>query len=343
MSYNISSRCSLLKKTKSFDNLYTNPNRRLLFGQYIKELTNSINIDTRYSEHHILNKKINLCFSAGGFSSAYGFGIVGYLFELIKANKLEINHIYCSSSGSILGIYILLFLNTHSDYHLTDYLLMSIYNIYEDINDEKKIMDIVADYLEHVSIPNLYEICNNKLFIGVHYINNYYIPQFKIISKFNSNKDLIGCIRASGTIPYITSVNFFNYVNDHDLDKKLCCFDGIFTQIKDPSLDTLYINLGQLNYSLIDKLSASDRCIERLVIKGIYDIDLLINKTKSNRSLYIISSTNNKNIISFNYFNFFISCFVNIINLTYTKIRSFFNKLNLLYSQTQIKYKSQLA
>ena len=324
MSFNISSRCSLLKNN-SFDNPYINPNRRLLFGQYIKELTESINIDTRYSEHHILNKKINLCISAGGFSSAYGFGIVGYLYELIKAKKLEINHIYCSSSGSILAVYLLLFLNTYSDYHYTDYLLFTLYNSYQEINNEKKIMDIVVDYLEHVSIPNLYKICNNKLFIGVHYINDYFIPQFKIISKFNSNKELIDCIRASGTIPYITSVNFFNYVNDPDSNKKLYCFDGIFTQIEDPSIDTLYIDLSQLNYSLIDKISPSDKCVERLVIKGIYDIDLLINKSKSNKSLYVISPKT-KNSNPFNYLILLIGYLMNIINLTYIKIKSFFNR-----------------
>ena len=229
-------------------------------------------------------KIINICLSGGGITSVYATGIISILYNLIKQKKISVNHIYTVSGGSFLGIFLLLMMNNEcieEKYKINLSKIIYLLNNTIRINYNKNpyLANNWIDALQQYIPPDFYKLCNNKLFISIHILDKCSFHK-KIISIYYSNEHLINTILCSSSIPYISIPNCCSIYTDPLTNKKYYAVDGVYTPIIDDMNYTLYINIMNYSYPLINRMRVNDKIYDTLMLEGMY---YFINFYKNNK------------------------------------------------------------
>lgn len=150
--------------------------------------------------------ELDLILDGGGFKGSYLIGSLLYLYELEKKNYIKINRISGSSIGALLGTLYLLERLDEWD------------NLYKEIVDDfKKTMNLkflhsVLENLSQKLQENEYKKLNGKLYLNYFDIEK---KQEEVISTFDSNKDVVECLKYTSYVPVITDGNM-HYNNKID-------------------------------------------------------------------------------------------------------------------------------
>jgi predicted acylesterase/phospholipase RssA len=194
---------------------------------------------------------INLVITGGGYR-AYYLSLVQYY--ILNYTNLKVNKCSGASIGAICGATIL----CKIDYNIIN-------EAYEECR-EKKINPYAKDFMYkflNEGLPdNAHEICNNRLFIAVHEVTLRGLKKH-IISEFTSKEDLIQCLLASSSIPYITIPTLYYTYRD------MKCIDGFIPYCFDEPY--IYVDLTKLPYSMKQTVYIGDLDVDKVMSDGITD------------------------------------------------------------------------
>lgn len=189
----------------------------------------------KYNPSYI--KTIDIIASGGGIAGIYTSGFYGYLYQLIKDNKIKLDKIYGTSSSALSSSFFLvtLYLLQYPEY-FDKYPTINnnaIDHIYRVSSAHKYDIKLVTEYekiLYEILPPDFYKYCTDKLFITVT-LCSYINVERKIIHKYYSNTHLINTIMSSCSISYLTIPSIFNKYHCLDTNNIYNAYDGISVMI----------------------------------------------------------------------------------------------------------------
>ena len=223
----------------------------------------------------ITKETINICISGGGLTDLYAFGVLFVIHKLTERDLLKINHIYTASGGAIVSFFILLVINREKfedKYKKTidDILFIVNNNFRQKYTKDPYIIDNLMEIIEEIIPPDFYLLCNNKLFITIHTINDYYI-QHKNIHEYHSNNHLINTIKCSCSIPFFSVKSFYNLYIDPNTNQNLYSFDGMYPEIIDYNNKILCIDVLFHKYPIISRFRMNEKLYDFFPLEGIHD------------------------------------------------------------------------
>ena len=222
-----------------------------VYKSYINTLIDNLNLN----ESQPL--ELDLILDGGGFKGSYLIGSLLYLYELEKKNYIKINRISGSSIGALLGtLYLLERLDEWDDLYK------------EIVGDFKKTMNLkfVHSVLENLCQKldeNEYKKLNNKLYLNYFDIEK---KQEEVVSSFNSNKELVECLKYTSYLPVITDGNM-HYNNKVDGARPY-----IFETRGSNEKKILYIDLNFIGKIKNFLNTSTDKNGSGRILKGIIDI-----------------------------------------------------------------------
>ena len=270
----------------------------------------------KYNPSYI--QTINVVASGGGVAGIYTSGFYGYLYELIKNNKIKLDKIYGTSSGAISSSFFLitLYLLEYPEY-FNKYPTINneaIDYIYRASNAHKKGIKLVAEYekiLYEIFPPDFYKFCTDKLFITVT-LCKYLNIERKIIHKYYSNAHLINTIMCSCSVSYLTIPSLFRQYHCLDTNIVYNGFDGISVMIpKNANKNLLFINLNRLDYNWIYRFFPIDNNFEHLYLKGFIDTYRFFNHNVPCKTIYF--KQNYKRNYNYNYYHKYKIIIINLL------------------------------
>lgn len=238
---------------------------------------------------------VHLSLSAGGMAAVYMSGVVGYLTELIRQDKIQLRHIYTASAGAITALFVIqsLHYQDHPQHHMS--LDTILHYVNEDVRDlNAKGMGITEAYLavlRQVAPANLYLLCNGRVHISFHVLTIFGGIKRMTINQFASNEHLFACAVASATVPYVSINTWFTSYFCPYCKTSYYAMDGLYTDIVDDSLPTICVDLGQLDFPVLQRMFLTDKHCEVWALRGIYDLNYLINYQVPCKSLYYYQKT----------------------------------------------------
>ncbi len=306
----------------------------------IIDFTNIIHkLQIKYQPENI--ETFNIISTGGGVAGIYTSGVFGYLYELIKNNKIKLGKIFGASSGALNASFFLvtIFLLDHPEY-LHDYPInnnQAIDYIYRASNKHKDNIRVAIEYakiLSEIFPPNFYKFCNNKLYVFIH-IMTWYGPKQIVVNKFYSNEHLINTIVASCSIPYITIPSLYTKYYCYETNKTFYAFDGVnpklLTDVINKDDKNLCINLMNYYYPVYYRLFPVDDNFEHLYLRGLCDINKLLIHNIPSKVIYFKKSkdeSKNKSIYKSSIYKLI---FINIVIYSIPSIK----KLIFNYSSTK--------
>lgn len=201
--------------------------------------------------------ELDLILDGGGFKGSYLIGSLLYLYELEKKNYIKINRISGSSIGALLGTLYLLERLDEWD------------NLYKEIVDDfKKTMNLkfVHSVLEDLGQKlgeNEYKKLNGKLYLNYFDIEK---KQEEVISSFDSNEEVVECLKYTSYVPVITDGNM-HYNNKVDGARPY-----IFETRGSNEKKILYIDLNFIGKIKNFFNTSTDKNGSARILKGIIDI-----------------------------------------------------------------------
>jgi hypothetical protein len=230
--------------------------------EYIKSVCkNSLN------NHNLSNQlTIDLVVSGGVLNYSYGFGTILYLKELQSQNKIHINKVSGTSSGSVLAMLALCDNTTDID---------ELYTQLKDHFRENGNLSI----LKHVIESIVYKCIKNdthakslsdKLFISTTDMKK---STQKVICNYTTRNDIVEAIFSSCFIPFIT--------DGHSRYNSIY-IDGVAPYIfKNNTTKTIYINL--VNTSIIRNMFVTNGEVnpQYRVIEGVVETAKFFNEGRS--------------------------------------------------------------
>lgn len=247
-------------------------NERINLNDYLKKITHNLKELGTY----------NLFITGGGFKGIYGGGILAYILKLKKLKKININKIYATSSGCLLGL--IYFLSVKYKYNI-NLIFIILYELKKNV--ETKNINPITDMLNmlfNLIENDFYKCCNKKFNITLFKMN--YPAGRTIINDFKNNEHLKDVINASCNILFLSSNScYFKIDNNYYLD-------GIYPLYKKSKNKFIYINNhnNDFNYTFQNIWKPNDNCMESLVLRGIYDCHNLFKNNISANGIWI---TNN--------------------------------------------------
>lgn len=222
-----------------------------VYKSYINTLIDNLHLN----ENQPL--ELDLILDGGGFKGSYLIGSLLYLYELEKKNYIKINRISGSSIGGILATLYLLERLDEWD------------NLYKEIVDDfKKTMNLkfVHSVLENFGQKldeNEYKKLNGKLYLNYFDIQK---KQEEVIWSFNSNKEVVECLKYTSYLPVITDGNM-HYNNKVDGARPY-----IFETRGSNEKKILYIDLNFIGKIKNFLNTSTDKNGSGRILKGIIDI-----------------------------------------------------------------------
>ena len=222
-----------------------------VYKSYINTLIDNLHLN----ENQPL--ELDLILDGGGFKGSYLIGSLLYLYELEKKNYIKINRISGSSIGGILATLYLLERLDEWD------------NLYKEIVDDfKKTMNLkfVHSVLENFGQKldeNEYKKLNGKLYLNYFDIEK---KQEEVVSSFNSNKEVVECLKYTSYLPVITDGNM-HYNNKVDGARPY-----IFETRGSNEKKILYIDLNFIGKIKNFLNTSTDKNGSGRILKGIIDI-----------------------------------------------------------------------
>lgn len=242
-----------------------NPNREIL-GQVLDQMKQAFRNELKLKKDTDLSLRekedVDVVVSGGGLRGYYVVGADMMLRELCALRGNKIVRFAGASAGSWCAMFMCVGLHT----------LDWIETFYESQLAERehpKLLDCYDKFMDSMMLKILpddaYLKCTDRLFISVTVLSSLG-PVNTLISKFNSNEDLIQACVASSTIPFLSTSGFSRFFRGQRV------FDGGFTNnipcFGDFVRRQLVFDLGKVAYPFSMSLSPSDPCIESLVFRG---------------------------------------------------------------------------
>lgn len=231
-----------------------------LLAEFIKANTKNI----------ILNSdkcvKIDLIIGGGAFNGAYGYGIILFLKQLERENKIKINKISGCSVGSILAVILLGNdeINMEKEY----------INLQKHLK-EKGNLKYVKKFINKI-VSNIIKndtdiaLINDRLYITK---TNVETGEQEVVSTYKNKRDVVNTIMSSCFIPYLTNGKK-RYKNKY--------IDGITPYLfKSKKNKILFINLAPINM-LKTMIVTGDGCDPKTrIIEGLIDSQNFFHNNKS--------------------------------------------------------------
>jgi len=140
---------------------------------------------------------IDVVISGGGLRGYFMAGASSILFEELERHNIKIGRVSGASAGAWAAMFMLCNYSTHDwieTYHqCRENPSKCIHDVYQEC----------APWVFEGLPPDAYKICTGRLFISVSVLTMFGFKN-KIISKYESNEDLLNCLFASSTIPFLT-------------------------------------------------------------------------------------------------------------------------------------------
>lgn len=225
-----------------------------LIGNFIKEL------DTTN-----LPREIDIVLEGGGLNGPYEFGIMMYIKNLEKLNKIKVNRISATSVGTLLGLFFILDKLDNVAINISNKLIGSFKKNGNLYTFKKTMIDFCKNHMRE----NDYKLFENKFYLT--YFDTKKKKQI-IKKKYKSNRDLINQIIKSTYLPFLMDGNVY-YKGNVD-----GCYPYIFKKRENTKI--LYITLSSLKYikgilSVKNEINGNIRIFE-----GILDINRFLNTNK---------------------------------------------------------------
>lgn len=222
-----------------------------VYKTYINTLIDNLNLNESKPI------ELDLVLDGGGFKGSYLLGCLLYLNELKIKNYININRISGSSIGGILGT--LFLLDKLDEWN----------ELYQEIVDNFKknmnlkcIHEIIERFGEKLD-ENEFKKLNGKLYLNYFDVDK---KEEEVISSFNSNKEVVECLKYTSYIPVITDGNL-HYNNKVDGARPHIFESRGITERK-----ILYIDLNFIGKIKNFLNTTSDKNGSGRILKGIIDI-----------------------------------------------------------------------
>ena len=254
------------------------------FDSYINKLVD---------ECSVIPGSYDICITTGGLACFTGAGFSTFMYHMQINNKLNIDKIYCGSAGVMVAIHLIL-----AQKRIGPYKNKVSTKIFLDMYDEcmqkhlegEKIMDSYINIFtkQLKDEPEAYTHFNDKVYIYMRelpYLNTI------IVSKFNSNQHLLDCIKASGTIPYITTSNMYTIINNK---KYVDSYNVKISALKKNNIKIfnpiIFMNFSKVKYNILYRMQAIDKNALTMCLSGILDAYRFFKYKRENSIYYIYSS-----------------------------------------------------
>ena len=211
-------------------------------------------------------QEIDIVVSGGGLK---GYFLVGARHALTSHPGLVVRRYSGTSAGAWSAMFMAIDF-PNADWFATYTLTQELGRRY--LSQGKPTPQLLEAYREHmwpwmnsVLPADAHKRCSGKLFVTVTKVENMkLIP--KVISKFDSNKELFEACVASSSLPGVTQKG----VGSSFKDQKY--FDGLFSDnvpvFVDDARPQLVFDLGKIQYALTAMVRATDPSIEGLMVSG---------------------------------------------------------------------------
>lgn len=217
-----------------------------------------------------LPNEVDISIPPCGMANYFSTGVFYALRELINSNRIKIKRYFGTSSGAIAAVGLACGFDACN--WKNGYM-----DIYDNSHKNILLIDCYAKLLERFLPEDAYQLCTNKVFIFAREVT---ITGLKshIFSKYRDNAHLIQCIKASGTIPYITRPVPWTIVDG----KKY--IDGITSCPFNIERPTIIIRVPS-DYSIYKKIVPCDQNLDALILRGFQDARLFMQDSKSTNSI----------------------------------------------------------
>jgi hypothetical protein len=192
--------------------------------------------------------EIDFICTAGGMKAMF----ISDCIPLLKDKGFIVSRASGASSGSFAAVCVLANIDARR--------CKEIYTKLQNKNKNLYVGEAMKEFCEELFPENAHEICNGKLYISIHVLTAFGIKR-KVISKWDSREDLIDCVLASSTVPFITfPMWYYNF-------RGMKCIDGFYPESlgKTP---TFFCNLWEIEYPSHLSGSITDENIHTFVEKG---------------------------------------------------------------------------
>mmetsp|Transcript_27949 Transcript_27949/g.65048 ORF Transcript_27949/g.65048 Transcript_27949/m.65048 type:complete len:385 (+) Transcript_27949:145-1299(+) len=209
--------------------------------------------------------EVDIVVSGGGLRGYFVCGAAVVLDALVQSKRIKIRRYAGASAGAWVSMFMA------SGLHPLDWCE----TYYGSMNDPALLLDgyrnIIPSMMLKILPDDAYKRCSGRVFISITVMGRMG-PRNVIVSEFTSNEDLVNACMASCTIPYITTFGFGEPFRGQRV------VDGGFTNniplFTDNARETLLFDLGKVAYPFEWTMSASDPCIESLIIRGAVEMRL---------------------------------------------------------------------
>ncbi len=258
------------------------------------------------TSHKLKENNFDCIISGGGLKGYYNFGTCIILKKMHDKQLINIRHFVCVSSGAIIVTCLLCNISLSQTILLYDELKKSNHDLH------KSVILLLDKMLPH----NAHELCNSRIHIILSELTTIGFKKVTI-KNFENRKYLIDVLSASIFLPLFTSNNMHGILIDNKL-----YYDGWFSGnipiIENNNLPQLIIETHNVDFSSTHVLSLTNKNPELLIIKGVIEIEKLINNNMSE----IPFKWHNKNIKkSFTPINNFIMFLMSIVINIYIFIK----------------------
>jgi hypothetical protein len=244
---------------------------------------------SEYFNDSYINKlsKINIAFSGGGMASFYQNGVCKHVTELYRNKQIDIMNIYGSSGGAFAGTFLVYAMyNPEVNWESFMNIVYSQFKIkYTSIFS--RILPIWIDIYDLILPNDIHTLCTNRLHIAIMVKEKYGFTQ-KVISQYNSKRELLEIMNISASLPIFTSNSAFKL---YECPESIICYpaiDGVFTPvINNTEYETLYVNILKHKYPLFKRIFYYKNDYDNMIREGYRDSNNLFYRKKETKILYI--------------------------------------------------------
>jgi hypothetical protein len=262
----------------------------------LERLLNEIAMSARAAEETALGppglavggvEDIDLVISGGGLKGYFANGVCHVLRQ---SRRFNVRRVAGCSAGAWAGAFMCLNLNSRewADTYNNTQLHMGLGKQLpdEDGNErpERHLMDAYRCFTDSVFPDDVHKVCTGRLHVSITVMDGL-IPRNVLVSQFDSKQELIDCLVASGTIPYISIGTAYSKVVGKFGPRTMCLDGGITVNtpvFTDAVRRQVVVELSQVDYQgglsvrfsprmWCANLALVDRSIEDLCIKGAMD------------------------------------------------------------------------
>jgi hypothetical protein len=141
--------------------------------------------------------EIDIVISGGGLKGYFMAGCTRVLMDELEKHNIKIARIAGASAGAWAAVFMLCSYSVHDWIETFHQCKETPHKLIHETYDD------IKDWVLAGLPPDAYAICTGKLFISITTVSIYGFKNI-LVSEFSSNEDLLNCLFASSTIPFMT-------------------------------------------------------------------------------------------------------------------------------------------